>query len=154
MFDIVVGIDPGKSGGMAYIDMRDNSYAAIKMPDTERDIIDELRTLLSIGKPVVYLEKVHSMPKQGVKSSFTFGQGYGFLRGSILGNEVRLENVRPQTWQKCLGCMSKGDKNVTKAKAQELFPDLKITHAIADALLIAEFGKRAEALNQQFTSSP
>ena len=38
--------------------------------------------------------------------------------------------------------LSKGDKNVTKSRAQELFPELKITHAIADALLIAEYGRR------------
>jgi hypothetical protein len=39
--------------------------------------------------------------------------------------------------------MSKGDKNVTKAKAQQLFTQLKITHATADALLIAEFARRS-----------
>jgi hypothetical protein len=38
--------------------------------------------------------------------------------------------------------MSKGDKNVTKRRAQQLFPQLKVTHAIADALLIAEYGRR------------
>jgi len=31
---------------------------------------------------------------------------------------------------------------VSKRKAQELFPAIKITHAIADALLIAEYGRR------------
>jgi hypothetical protein len=40
--------------------------------------------------------------------------------------------------------MTKGDKNVSKRKAQELFPQLKITHATADALLLAEFGRRAQ----------
>ncbi len=44
-------------------------------------------------------------------------------------------------WQKEMGCLTKGDKNVTKRRAQELFPTLKITHAIADALLIAEYGR-------------
>jgi hypothetical protein len=38
--------------------------------------------------------------------------------------------------------MTKGDKNITKRKAQELFPEIKITHAIADSLLIAEYGRR------------
>ena len=31
-------------------------------------------------------------------------------------------------------------KNRNKAKAQELHPELKITHAIADAILICEYG--------------
>jgi hypothetical protein len=42
--------------------------------------------------------------------------------------------------------LSKGDKNVTKRKAQELFPSLKITHATADALLIAEYLRRKNEL--------
>jgi hypothetical protein len=31
---------------------------------------------------------------------------------------------------------------VSKRKAQELFPGIKVTHAIADALLIAEYNRR------------
>jgi hypothetical protein len=38
--------------------------------------------------------------------------------------------------------MTKGDKNVTKRMAQQLYPDIKITHANADALLIHEYGKQ------------
>jgi hypothetical protein len=41
-----------------------------------------------------------------------------------------------------MSCLTKGDKNVTKSRAQELFPEVKVTHAIADALLIAEYGRR------------
>jgi hypothetical protein len=52
------------------------------------------------------------------------------------------ELVSPAMWQRAMGCLSGGDKNVTKRKAQELFPDLYITHATADALLIAEYGRR------------
>ena len=52
------------------------------------------------------------------------------------------EEVAPQVWQKVLGCLSRGDKNVTKAKAQQLFPAIKVTHAIADALLLAEYARR------------
>jgi hypothetical protein len=55
---------------------------------------------------------------------------------------IPFERVTPQKWQKAMGCMTKGDKNVSKRRAQELFPQLKITHAIADALLIAEYGRK------------
>jgi hypothetical protein len=48
----------------------------------------------------------------------------------------------------CPKCnQSKGAKmpwDFTKAKAQELFPHLKITHATADACLIAEYGRRLQ----------
>ena len=78
----------------------------------------------------------------GVVSAFTFGRGLGQLEGIITALGLPLERIAPQVWQKALGCLSKGDKNVTKRKAQELFPSLKITHATADALLIAEYGRR------------
>jgi hypothetical protein len=38
--------------------------------------------------------------------------------------------------------MTKGDKNVSKRKAQELFPQIKVNHYIADALLIAAYGAK------------
>jgi len=41
-----------------------------------------------------------------------------------------------------MGCMTKGDKNVSKRRSQELFPQIKVTHAIADALLIASYGAK------------
>jgi hypothetical protein len=80
----------------------------------------------------------------GVVSAFTFGNGYGHLEMALTAAGIPFERVRPQAWQKAMGCMSKGDKNVTKAKAQELFPHLKITHATADACLIAEYGRRLQ----------
>lgn len=139
----VIGIDPGASGGFAVIGP-DGTYAT-KFPETESDTVTELKMVTLLDSScVAYLEEVHAMPKQGVVSVFKFGQSYGFLRGVLAGLNVRRSFVRPQVWQKALGCMSKGDKNVTKRRAQELFPSLKITHATADALLIAEYGRRLE----------
>ena len=88
------------------------------------------------------VEKVASSPQMGVTSAFTFGKGYGFLCGILTALGVPWEQVTPQKWQKAMGCLSGGDKNKTKARAQQLFPNLKITHAVADALLIAEYCKR------------
>ena len=82
------------------------------------------------------------MPKQGVASTFKFGQSFGFLQGILIAAEIPFELVTPQKWQRYLGCRTKGDKNITKARAQELFPDIKCTHAVSDALLIAEYGRR------------
>jgi len=103
---------------------------------------------------VAYMEKVHSMPKQGNVSSFTFGERYGFLRGLMTGLRIRYEYVTPQKWQKTLGCLTHGDKNISKAAAQRLWPKLKWTHATADAALIAEYGRRKEGgTNGQVTDT-
>jgi len=147
-----LGIDPGKSGGAALITAAHQVVSTIKFSETEKDISEWFLEQLvhdscsrSTGWDVVAcIERVHSMPKQGVASSFKFGQSYGFLRGLLIAHGIRFEAVTPQSWQKALGCLSRGDKNVTKAKAQEIFPQVKVTHAIADALLLSEFARRKE----------
>jgi crossover junction endodeoxyribonuclease RuvC len=136
---MIMGIDPGASGGIAILS-EDEQFVLSMKDKTEADIND---WLVDNPKPkMCYLEKVHAMPGQGVTSCFSFGRNYGFLRGLLISRGIPFEDVRPLQWQKYLQCQTKGDKNVTKAKAQQLFPHLKITHAIADSLLIAEYGRR------------
>jgi Holliday junction resolvasome RuvABC endonuclease subunit len=140
---ITIGIDPGKNGGIAVIDEQGHAYAE-KMPETLQDLF-ELLNSYSVGYDGncrAYLEQVHSSPQMGVKSAFTFGNGFGHLEMALTACSIPFERIRPQAWQKVLGCMTKGDKNVSKRRAQELFPALKITHSTADALLIAEYGRR------------
>jgi hypothetical protein len=73
---------------------------------------------------------------------------------ALIAGEKHHEYVTPQKWQKEFGLIVTGrglgqddtaKKNRNKARAQELFPGIKITHAIADALLIAEYGRRTLA---------
>ena len=135
-----LGVDPGQSGGFAIITPGHDPYV-VKMPETEKDIWDALAAFrIWHDSPVICaLEAVHSMPGQGVASSFKFGKGYGGLRMALIGLGIPFRDVRPQAWQKALGCLSGGDKRVTRSMAQQLFPSIKVTHAIADALLIAKW---------------
>lgn len=147
---IILGVDPGMSGALAVLPIGDDGHisaepSAFKFDSlTERDIADLFwKCYLDSGEQLfAFIERVHSMPKQGVASSFKFGLSYGFLRGCLTTVGIPFEDVTPQKWQKLMGCMTKGDKNISKARAQQLFPRLKITHAIADALLIGECGRR------------
>ena len=144
---IYIGIDPGKSGACAYT--LGNEMYTFKFSDTEHDIYARMSNAFANNDDkFALIEKVHAMPKQGVTSSFTFGRNYGFLRGCLTALRIPFEEISPQRWQKAIGCMSKGDKNVTKAKAQNMFPCMKITHAIADAILIAEYAKRLHMLRK------
>lgn len=137
-----IGIDPGVGGGMAYINPAANEIETIAFKNaTERDICDAIVRWTFMHQPHAMIEKVASSPQMGVVSAFTFGKSYGFLRGLLTGR-TPFEEISPQKWQKAMECLTKGDKNVSKARAQQLFPQLKITHAIADALLIAEFARR------------
>jgi crossover junction endodeoxyribonuclease RuvC len=143
---ITIGVDPGANGAIAWIDERGKSCVE-KMPDTLQDLW-ELVVSISLNAGTgglgvrAYLEAVSSSPQMGVVSSFSFGRGYGNLEMALTAAGIPFERVRPQVWQKAMGCMTKGDKNISKQKAQELFPDKKVIHATADALLIALYGTK------------
>jgi len=146
----VIGIDPGVNGGIAWI--TDGKPCVEKMPDTLQDLwelINDIRRCEMATQRFpnehrchAYLEQVHSSPQMGVKSAFTFGNGFGHLEMALTAAGIPFARIRPQVWQKELGCLTKGDKNVSKRKAQELFPSMKVNHATADALLIAKYGTK------------
>lgn len=139
-----LGIDPGASGGLTVLSHNGEVIDSVKMPDTEADILALIREWARLHAPLrARLEFVRSSPQMGVTSSFTFGMGYGGLRMALLACGVPFEEVTPPKWQGALGCRSKGDKNVTKRKAQEMWPSRRWTHATADSALIAEYGRRA-----------
>jgi len=141
---MIMGIDPGWSGGVAITWGKGKADAVGFTKMTERDIFLALQTFRFSDISMCYIEKVHSMPKQGVASSFKFGHSYGFLRGVLTALNIPFTEVSPMKWQNALGCRTGGNKNITKAKAQQLYPSIKITHAIADALLIATYGQKVE----------
>ena len=137
----IIGLDPGQKGAAALL-REDASIDIIRFDILTQADIAEALCEWADGNCFAYLEKVHAMPKQGVSSTFKLGNNYGFLIGCLTCLKIPYEYVTPNTWQKALSCQSKGDKNVTKSKAQQLFPKLKINHVISDALLIAEYGRR------------
>lgn len=137
----IMGVDPGASGGITIIDPEGHVIDCIKMPDTDADLCQLFRIVAATIR-LAFIEAVHSMPGQGVASSFKFGANYGGLRMALMAHAIPMESVQPRTWQKEMKCLTGGDKNVSKRRAQELFPALTITHAIADSLLIAEYGRR------------
>ena len=136
-----IGIDPGASGAIAIIHESGN-VNWIKNDSTEHEMADWVRDVAEAFDCSAVIEQVNAMPKQGVSSTFKFGKSFGFLIGLLTALRVPYETYRPQAWQKHMRCMTKGDKNVSKAAAQRLWPSTKITHANADALLIAEFGRQ------------
>jgi hypothetical protein len=137
---IIVGIDPGKTGAATFLS--DNGEVVVTAEYdklTPHEIVDVFHTYSAAIKKV-YIEYVASRPKQGVKSAFTFGANFGFWRGIVTALKLPYETVTPGTWQRAMGCLSKGNKKITKAKAQQLFPTIKITSNTADSILIAEYG--------------
>jgi Holliday junction resolvasome RuvABC endonuclease subunit len=144
--DLFIGIDPGGSGGLAALHETGVVEAVDAMPATEAEICDWFARLRERAYSLRYavIERVWSSPQMGVRSAFTFGRSYGGLLMALAARQVPHSEVTPKKWQAEMGCLSGGDKNVTKRRAQQLFPSLGrgITHATADALLIAEYARR------------
>ena len=134
-----IGIDPGQSGGITILD--DTTIHTCKLSETEQDVWCWLNENVNMLASAATIEKVHAMPKQGVSSSFTFGKNFGFLIGLLTALQIPFMFVTPQQWQKGMQCLTKGDKNISKSAAQRLWPKVKVTHAIADSMLIAEYGR-------------
>lgn len=163
-----VGIDVGASGGIVVL-RKDRSVAlAVKMPETERDLVNVLaqHAVHIRGESFALIERVWSSPQMGVASAFKFGVNVGTCRMALVALGIPFEEVLPSHWQKALGCLQpkrpKGtpnpigskDKNITKRRAQALFPEMTVTHAIADALLIAEFCRRLHSGAASLPATP
>ena len=144
-----IGIDPGKSGAMATIteenDGSVSSTSAVLFSESAyRDALDAVG-----GNAFAVVENVHSMPKQGVSSSFAFGQNFGWIIGLLYARAIPTELVNPQKWKRMFSCTA--DKNTSIIVAERLFPrqSLYATErcrkphdGIAEALLMAEYGRR------------
>ena len=155
---VYIGVDPGLSGGMAYITC-EGIVSVQSMPLTEKDIWMWFQSLALVfpareNRLVGVIEKVGGyIPRKGKggtdgqpgSSMFKFGASYGGLRMAMIAAGIPFDEVPPKKWQHEMGVIgSKGEtksqfKNRLKAKAQQLYPEERITLATCDALLIARY---------------
>ena len=147
---IYIGIDPGKNGGIGILKVRNNQLVSASAYVFDETMLINMLFELRCGSDVICnLEHVHAMPKQGVSSTFNFGMNFGFIQGVLKAYGIPYELVTPQKWKKEFSCTS--DKNTSIEVCKRLFPNvnLKATErckkdhdGIAEALLIAEYGRR------------
>lgn len=143
-----VAIDPGTAGGIVAGHL-DGSFVVSPMPKTDREITDFLIGDL-LAENVAYLEDLVKYAGTNMPSSAmaVYASSWGFLKGVLTTNKYRIVLVPPKKWQAALGLgratgLSKTQwKNKLKQRAEQLFPQIKVTLATADALLIYEAAKR------------
>lgn len=126
---IVLGIDPGKTGGLALIDGGSPRGArlirAIDVPaprGSSDDLldVDAIIDFVQRGRPdVAYIERVSPMPSRdpgkksgkrdsmGATSAFNFGGAVYTLRTCVRGLGVRLVRVETVHWKKAHGLSSR-----------------------------------------------
>lgn len=95
----------------------------------------------------IWIEKTWARPGQAPHSMYTFGEGVGALRASLVSAGLTFNYVTPQSWKKKMGVAGKdGQYTLTIAKQQigMSAPHLtrKKDHGRADAMLIARYGQK------------
>ena len=169
---LVIGIDTGVSGGMALysegliLECYDVPYIweklktkskAKKLPDGKvipgkfkrRKKIDYMRLTVilthwqSMGAADIFIELIHSMPRDSPVAAFSFGTAFGAfnMAGATLG--LKSHFITPQQWKKALGLINE-DKEASLELAREMFGTeffkLKKDHNKAEAALISAYG--------------
>lgn len=148
-----IGVDPGNSGALAAIDPIMGRLAILDMPVRTFGATANRREVnaASVAQwfnrhppSVVYLEEVWGLKGDGGVNGFTFGDGYGVIRGVAAGLECDLVKVRATIWKARMKVNS--DKDWSRERASQLFPSAaeffqrKKDDGRAEAALIAFYG--------------
>jgi hypothetical protein len=156
MTSVILGIDPGLSGALAFYEPATGALDTYDMPTFRvgtKTAIDEygLARLIDSWSPrvgEVWLELVGVRPGEGAVGAFSFGRGYGTLRGICAANFLTIHDVTPKAWKTALKVS--GDKDEARARASALFPrhgglwPLKKHDGRAEAALIALYGAQQQ----------
>jgi crossover junction endodeoxyribonuclease RuvC len=106
-----------------------------------RMTLAEMRQAVDMQDCQIVVEDVHSMPAQGVASSFKFGMAFGAALAMAERFNCPWSLVTPQKWKKQMGLSS--DKNESLELARELWTiaplSRKKDNGRAEALLMAEW---------------
>jgi crossover junction endodeoxyribonuclease RuvC len=145
----ILAVDPGISGAIAFIfPEAPDRVATEDMPVAAGDVdaVTLASRITAMGPAIAIVERVSSMPKQGVASTFRFGRSFGTAIGVIGALKVPLVFVTPTKWKAHFRLSA--DKEQSRAMALRLFPacaeqfQRKRDHGRAEAALIALFGLR------------
>lgn len=145
----IVGIDPGRHGALAHVDL--DTMTVLDLVDMPLELNADEKTvpnarelffMLRKWRPnLIIIEHVHARLGIGTRAAWTFAEGFGALLAAAqisCGSERRVTLVKPQTWKKALDLSE--NKQLSLDLARETFP------GVADMLVRVKDHDRAEAL--------
>lgn len=150
-----IGIDPGKSGGIAVI-YKPSGGVHVTPMIFDGKLIDFRKMARWIGDHSIFggygvlagIEKVGAMPGQGVVSMFSFGVSTGGMLGILGALEIPTIQVPPQRWKKYTLADTDKSKEAAITFCTMLYPKVNLyatersrkPHSgICDALCIAHY---------------
>lgn len=160
-YPLVLGIDPGLSGGWAWLDADGKLLDAQPMPTITVKVRSKKVTKLdgsSLAEQIkqagfgttAFVEAVSSRPRQA--GQFQFGINTGVVHGILYAHRVPFQLVAPATWKSVHGIKRAEDETKAETKTQarilaaKLFPQHARLFArvkddgVAEAVLIALYG--------------
>jgi crossover junction endodeoxyribonuclease RuvC len=159
MKDYYLGFDPGKKGYMCLYNAGYSGYKHYPLFDgnrLNREMLDTIEKLAETYTMIAVVEQVHSMPHQGVASTFSFGINYGMILGALEAIGIPYSTVTPGKWQKFI-CeavdKASNPKQMHYNAARRLFPNMDFRRSErcriyddnkVDATLICEYGVRKQ----------
>ena len=155
--NIICGIDPGLSGGIAFSSGHAFLTPIIKEKKITKkkakikkylDIPKIVEILKEYNPSLVVIEAVHSGRDQGVVSMFTFGLGVGIFEGVCGALYIPMEKVDPKVWKEKILPGTLKDKQAAIDYCHINFPLINLQpgrtttdqDGMADALCIMQYG--------------
>jgi crossover junction endodeoxyribonuclease RuvC len=175
MKKVYIGIDPGLSGAIVGLDPNGKLlfYSDTPVINNKGKRLLNIQGLVNWFNGVLkehsektgeewdalaFIEEVHAMPKQGVVSTFRFGQVVGSLQATLQALGVPWQSVRPIRWKRAMmtGAGPLKDKSTSVLVASRIWRglplDRKKDHNRAEAALIAEFGRKIDMTAHKWAS--
>jgi len=148
---MILGIDPGLSGGVALLARDGGLQFAEAMPTLRNAVptvdvgqLGEWMRLHAAGAVVfACVERAQAMPRQGVSSAFNYGCVFGSMVTALAGLGIGYELVAPAKWKRAAGLGA--EKRQALDLVRQLYPRLLLKRkddGIAEAILIARWGLR------------
>ena len=141
---ILLAIDPGAVSGAyaVFHDDRPPQVGDLPVVDGQVNAAAFAALLAVLGPKGAVVERVASMPKQGVASTFKFGLAVGIIHGVLAASLTPYLLITPSEWKR--GMKLGSDKEAARALAIRMFPGveglhLKKHHGRADALLLGHY---------------
>jgi len=139
-----IAVDPGAVSG-AYAMFADGAAQFVDdlpVVDGQVDAVSLAEIVRMFEPQAAVVERVASMPKQGVASTFKFGAAVGIIHGVLGALQVPTALVTPGRWKKHYNLGS--DKEAARALAIRTFPEItglsrKKDQGRAEALLLGAF---------------
>ena len=117
-YEIVIGIDPGRTGGIAVVDRDFNHKTSCEMPDSPKEIAKLLLGFLHIKSwknCIVYIEKAQVMASgEGKISMQNYMREYGRLLGMLDAMGIPYVEVSPMTWKSRFNLIPRRDPDAPK----------------------------------------